>query len=91
MTELPIYNPLRYETTDGFEDQWVTNGDRAFIAKGILDFSQKVYGLDEDIETATADLICNLLHLIQANRSDPLDALYSGLRHFLCEAGEVKL
>jgi hypothetical protein len=91
VADLPPHDPTRYETTDGSEDPRCTNGDRATVAAASLAAFQISCGMTEDVETAAADLICNLLHLVYAQRSDPLDVLQSGIRHFLCEATEVNL
>lgn len=45
--------------------------------------------MDETIDTATSDLICDLLHLLHANKSDPLPTLQTALHSFLCEAGQL--
>jgi hypothetical protein len=45
--------------------------------------------MDEAIDTAAADLICDLLHLLHANHYDPLPVLQIGVQDFLCEAGEI--
>jgi hypothetical protein len=87
LAEIPPHNPTRYETTDGFENPKCTNGDRASFAAAALTTFQKSCGMTEDVETAAADLICDLLHLVHANDRDPLDVLQSGIRHFHCEAG----
>jgi len=86
---LPPHAPTRYETTDGFENPKCTNGDRASMAAGALATFQKSCGMTDDVETAAADLICDLLHLVHANNRDPVDALQAAIRHFLCEAREV--
>jgi len=45
--------------------------------------------MTEDLDTAAADLICDLLHLLHANHYDLLPVLQIGIQDFLCEAGEV--
>jgi len=45
--------------------------------------------MTEALETAAADLICDLLHLIHANHRDPLPALRNGIHSFLCEAAHL--
>ncbi len=45
--------------------------------------------MTEDLDTAAADLICDLLHFIHANKYDPLPVLQFGIQDFLCEAGEI--
>ena len=47
--------------------------------------------MTEDVDTAAADLVCDLLHLVHANHHDPRDILQSAIRHFLCEAGQIKV
>lgn len=84
---LPPHDPSRYETTDGFENPSCTNGDRASLAAAALDTFQKSCGMSEDVATAAADLICDLLHLVNANEQNPSEVLHSAIRHFLCEAG----
>jgi hypothetical protein len=86
---LPPHDPARFETADGLEDPDCANGDRAAVAAGSLAAFQKSCGMDEDVETAASDLICNLLHLVHANHRDPLSVLHSGIRHFLAEAGQA--
>lgn len=91
MAMIPPHNPARYETTDGFENPKCNNGERAAMAAESLAVFQKKCGMTEDIETAATDLICDLLHLVHANDHDPRDILLASIRHFLCEAGEVKV
>ena len=91
MAMIPPHNPTRYETTDGFDNPNCTNGDRAAMAAESLAVFQKECGMAEEMETAASDLICDLLHLVHANDHDPRDILLAGIRHFLCEAGEVKV
>lgn len=91
MAMIPPHNRARYETTDGFENPKCTDGDSAALAAESLAVFQKKCGMAEDIETATSDLICDLLHVVRANNHDPRDILLAGIRHFLCEAGEVKV
>ena len=84
---LPPHDPSRYETTDGFENPSCTNADRASLAAAALDTFQKSCGMSEDVTTAAADLICDLLHLVHANQQNPSEVLHSAIQHFLCEAG----
>lgn len=92
MARITEHNSSRYEATDGFEDSKCTNGDRAAMAAESLAAFQKSCGMtSEDVDIVAADLICDLLHLVHAHHCDPLDVLQSGIRHFLCEAGEVNV
>jgi hypothetical protein len=89
LAEIPKHNPNRSETTDGLDNPSCTNGDRAFLAAQALDCFQEACGMVDDVETAAADLICNLLHLIHANDRDPLPTLRNGIDAFLCEVGHL--
>jgi len=90
LANIPAHAPTRYETTDGFENPKCTNGDRASMAAGALDTFQKSCNMTEDLETATADLMCDLLHLLHANNHNPLPTLRNGIHSFLCEAGKIQ-
>ncbi len=87
---LPNAAPTRYEITDGFENPKCTNGDRASMAAGALATFQKSCGMTDDVETAAADLICDLLHLLHAKNHNPLPTLRNGIQAFHCEAGKIK-
>jgi hypothetical protein len=91
LTEIPRHDPSRYETTDGFENPRCTNGNRALLAENALKAFQVACGMDEDVETAASDLICDLLHLLHANDRDPIPVFRNGIHGFLCEAGEITL
>lgn len=91
LATIPAHGPARYETTDGFENPKCTNGDRASFAVEALNTFQKACGMDEDIDTAASDLICDLLHLLHANNHDLLPVLHRGIHGFLCEAAEITL
>jgi hypothetical protein len=87
LLSIPPHNPERFETTDGYEDPDCTNGKRAAFATTALDVFQKTCRMTEETETAAADLICDLLHLVHASGSQPLATLESALGHFIAEAG----
>jgi hypothetical protein len=86
---IPSHNPRRYETTDGLDNPACTNKDRASMAARALDEFRTSCGMIEDVETAAADLICDLLHLVHAENCDPLHAILNGIQSFLCEAGHL--
>lgn len=90
LAAIPPHDPARYETTDGFDNPTCTNGERASLAAEVLDTFQEICDMDEDVETAASDLICDLLHLLHANNIDPLPVLQRGIHAFLCEAGEIR-
>ncbi len=87
---IPPYNSERYETTDGLDNADFTNGDRAVTALEALCCFQIACGMNEDTDTASADLICNLLHLVYSEGHDPKQVLQNGIEHFLCESGALK-
>lgn len=89
LATIPAHDPDRYETTDCFENPKCTNGARATFAVEALETFQKTCGMDEDLETAAADLICDLLHLLHANNHAPLPVLHNAINHFLCEAAKI--
>lgn len=91
LTEIPVHDPSRYETTDGFENPKCTNGNRALLAANALKAFQEACGMDENVETAASDLICDLLHLLHANDRDLIPVFRNGIQGFLCEAGEITL
>jgi hypothetical protein len=86
---LPPHDPFRYQSTDGFDNPRCTNAHRADFAAQALRAFQQACAMVEDIDTAAADLICDLLHLLHANHHDPLPVLQFGIQDFLCEAGEI--
>lgn len=83
---VPTHNPDRYETTDGADNPDCTNGDRAEMALEALDCFQEACSMTEEVDTAAADLVCALLHLVHSRGFDPQLVLQYGLGHFLCEA-----
>jgi hypothetical protein len=85
LTSIPAHDPRRYETTDGLDNPGCINGDRGARAKLALDCFQIACGMEEEVDTASADLICNLLHLVHSEGHDPRIVLQRGLGHFLCE------
>jgi hypothetical protein len=84
---LPPHDPDRYETTDGLDDPNCTNRMRANFSIASLEVFQKTCDMNDEIEVATGDLICDLLHLVHSLRSNPKDVLESALTNFLAEAG----
>ena len=90
LATIPAHNPTRYETTDGLDSPSCTNGDRVSFAAAAVDCFQQTCGMTEDLETAAADLICDLRHLLHANNQNPLPTLRNGIQAFLCEAGKIK-
>jgi hypothetical protein len=89
LATLPAHDPARFETTDGLDNPDCTNAVRADFAAQSLSTFQKACEMEEEIGTATADLICDLLHLLHANDLDLLYALQTALQGFLCEAGPL--
>lgn len=83
---IPAHDPDRYETTDGLDNPDCTNGERAEMALQALDCFQNVCGMDEDVDTAASDLVCNLLHLVHSRGFKPMLVLQNGLGSFICEA-----
>lgn len=90
LRNIPAHDPDRFETTDGLDNPDCTNGDRAGMALEALDCFQRACSMTEAVDTAAADLICDLMHLVHAD-DDPWDVLQSAIRHFLCEAGQIKV
>lgn len=84
---LPPHDPDRYETTDGLDNPNCTNRMRADFSVGALGVFQNTCGMNEEIEVATGDLICDLLHRVHSLGSNPKDVLESALTSFLAEAG----
>lgn len=80
---LPPYDPDRWRTTDGFEDQDRTNRIRADEARAMVD---DLYLKDpENLQ----DVITNLLHLCHAEGHDPSQILNAARANFLAEAGPI--
>lgn len=90
LATIPAHDPSRYETTDGFDNPRCTNGDRASFAHEALDAFQKICNMDEDLEIASSDLICDLLHLLHAHNRSSLPVIHNAIHAFLCEAGEIR-
>jgi len=89
--KIPEHDPSRYETTDGLDNARCTNGHRALFAAEALDSFQSVCGMDENVDTAVSDLICDLLHLLHSKNCDPSSSLRNGIEGFLCEAGHLRI
>ena len=89
LLSIPPHNPERFETTDGYDNPDCTNGRRATFANTALDVFQNSCSMTEDVDTAAADLICDLLHLVHASGRQPLGTLESALGHFIAEAGRL--
>jgi hypothetical protein len=90
LATVPAHDPARYQTTDGLDTPRCTNAHRAEFAARALCAFQQACAMDEAIDTATSDLICDLLHLLHANNHDPLPTLQTALHSFLCEAGPLE-
>ncbi len=86
---LPAHDPTRLPTGDGLRGGHRKNRDRADLAAQLLATFQQALQMEEDIPTATAGLICDLLHLLHANNCDLLPALQTALHKFLYEAAPV--
>ena len=91
LTNLPPHNSIRYETIDGLDDCACTNGWRAEQAMKALGAFQGENNYGEDDASATADLICNLLHYAHSIGHEPSEVLMSALGNFLAEAGMLKI
>lgn len=85
LTSIPPHDPERYAATDGLDNPGCTNGDRAASVQEALDCFQCTCGMEEDIDTAASDLICNLLHLVHSQGHDPREIFQNGLGNYLCE------
>lgn len=89
LATLPAHDPARHQTTDGLDNPRCTNAHRAEFAAQALHTFQQACAMVEAIDTAASDLICDLFHLLHANKHDPNPTLQSALHSFLCEAGEL--
>lgn len=87
LASIPPYDSLRCRTTDGLDEPSWSNGKRARLAGESLDVFQKKSLMAEGIETASADLICDLFHLVHSSGVKPLEVLGLALEHFVAEAG----
>lgn len=87
LASLPAHEGDRFETRDGYDNPDCTNGMRANFARAALETFQQACHMEESIDTASADLICDLLHLAHAEGFEPLQILESALGHFAAEAG----
>jgi len=81
------HDNARCITTDGLDNPDRCNGDRATSALVALGCFQNACRMEENIATAAADLIGNLLHLVHSHEHDPVLILRNGLGHFLRETG----
>jgi hypothetical protein len=89
LSSIPTHDPERFETTDGLDNPSCTNGDRADMAQEALDCFQAACSMTEDVDTATSDLVCALLHLVHSRGFDLRLVLQNGLGNFLCEAAAL--
>jgi hypothetical protein len=87
---IPSHDPNRFESTDGYDDPNCTNGRRAAFAKEALDVFQRTCHMTEEVPTAAADLICDLLHLVHAGGDEPIAVIEAAIGHFVAEAGNMK-
>ena len=89
LSSLPAHEEDRFETVDGYDNPDCTNGLRAQFARAALETFQQACHMKEAPDTASADLICDLLHLVHAEGFEPLQILESALAHFAAEAGPI--
>lgn len=89
LAEIPAHDPNRYQTTDGLDNPDCTNGARAFLALKALERFQEVCNMVEDVDVATSDLICDLLHLVHSRSLDPQFVVENGINGFLCEVKHI--
>lgn len=88
LISIRAYDAERFETTDGFDNSDQTNCARARSALVVIDCFQRLCHTENDVGTAAADLIGNLLHLVHSQGQDPKQILLNGLGHFFCETGQ---
>ena len=87
---IPSHDPDRFESTDGYDDPNCNNGKRAAFAKEALDVFQRTCHMTEEVPTAAADLICDLLHLVHAGGDEPIAVIEAAIVHFVAETGNLK-
>lgn len=87
---IPPHDPDRHDTTDGLDNPDCTNGNRTSTALEALDCFQNACHMVEDVDTAAADLVGNLLHLAHSRGHDPKRVLQDGLGHFLYESSKCE-
>jgi hypothetical protein len=89
--ELPPHDGDRTEATDGFDDEGMTNGDRADSVQHCLGNGDED---GRDNAERISDLICNLLHFAHSLETedegvDVRRVLRSALDNFAAEAGAL--
>jgi hypothetical protein len=82
--EYPPHAPDRWETTDGFCDEKMTNGRRATLVSRQVDYAALKH------DTDYSDLIGGLLHLAHSDGHNPSDVYRSAIDNFHAEAAEME-
>lgn len=84
------HDPQRHETTDGLDNQNLTNEKRANLALPSLRAFQATCKIHEEIDTILSDLICDLLHHAHSLGYEPLLVITSAIRNFCAETTYIK-
>ena len=88
--DLPPHDPDRFETTDGLDNPNCDNRKRAGFASAALDVFQEACHMNEEIDVAVGDLICDLLHLVHAYGTKPQRLIEIALNSFVAEAADLE-
>lgn len=83
--DFPPHDPNRWQTTDNFDDETRTNGQRAAEGEQSLTGSQASRRHEEDY----SDLITNILHLAHSEEHDPARIIRTATTNFQAEAGPL--
>jgi deoxyribodipyrimidine photolyase len=84
--QIPAHDPIRYQTTDGFDEPDRTNGERAEEARVALVAIHGLSSYEQDRDCVISDQISNLLHLAHAEGLNLTQTWETALRNFLAEA-----
>jgi len=87
---LPPHDPIRFQTTDGFDEPDRTNGMRAEEAKAALVAILGLSAYEKDRDCSICDQITNLLHLAHAEGLNVTQTWEMALQNFCAEAVEIK-
>lgn len=83
---LPPHDPIRFQTTDGFDEPDRTNGVRAEEAKAALIAILGLSAYEKDRDCSIRDQITNLLHLAHAEGLNVAQTWEMALQNFCAEA-----
>lgn len=87
MMNLPIHCPQRFETIEGFGDPTWNNSKRRGIGEALLEEFTRITTVENEIDVAASDLICDVLHFVHASGSNAQKIVGNAIDNFVAEAG----